>query len=123
MLNVSELINDPDFCQTFTVTRNTGDFTDGYFVTTPSAITMTGVIQPLNTEETNQLPEGDRLSGAIKVYTLERVYLTHITQPADNTGYIADEITWKGEKYKVIQSQNYLDYGYHRTIAIRKLGA
>lgn len=123
MLNVSELINDPDFCQTFTVTRNAGTWTNGRFVTTSSTLSMTGVITQMTPFQINQLPEQDRVSGSINIYTLEKLKATELDQSTGVDGSLGDEVTWKGEQYKVIAPQDRSDFGYYKAHGIRKRGA
>lgn len=124
MIDVCELIDDPDFCQDFTVIRSTGSWVNGDFVvTTPSTLTMTGVIEPMNTRDMQQLPEGDRITGALNVYTTEPLYTTRLNQSTGNSGGLSDEVVWGGENYKIIQVQNFSDYGYFKAAAVRKLGA
>ena len=120
MINVSELINDPDFAQRFTVHRKAGVWVAGRFETTDQIIKLSGVIRPLNTKELALLPEGDTIKGGITIYSLEPLFVTH----SDGSyGKVSDEVEWRGELYKIIQTQNYLDWGYHKATADRKLGA
>lgn len=119
MINVSELINDPDFAQTFTVTRTTGAWVEGNFTQAiPTTLNIIGIIQPMNTNDMVQLPEGDAIKGAINIYSLTPINTTSQTPSA-----VSDQVTWKGEQYKIIQTQNYSDWGYYKASAVRILGA
>lgn len=123
MLNISELINDPDFAQPtgFTVTRSTGAWVAGVFTVTTEQLAYTGTIIPATTKEIEMLPEADRVHGAVSVWTLAPLYVTRL----DNTntgedGGLSDEITWDGKQWKIMQVRGFQDYGYYKGIAIRK---
>jgi len=120
-LSIAELITDPDFCQSFTVTRLTGSVVKGDFITTPETMQTTGIIRPANTKDIQMLPEGDRVTGLVTVYSSIQLYVTRAAG-ATRAG-LSDEITWQGEQYKIIQTANYSDYGYFKNMAVRKLGS
>ena len=120
MINISELITDPDFNQNFNVIRTTGTYVTGRFTTTTTTIAFTGVIDPLNTKDMLQLPEGDTIKGAINVYTLAALNTTQATTAG--AGTLPDEVVWMGENYKVLNVKNYADYGYYKATAVRKKG-
>lgn len=124
MLDVSELIQDDDFQQTFVVTRTTGTWVNGRFTNdTPTALILQGIIDPVSSREMVQLPEGDSITGAINIYTLVPLYTTTLNQSTGNTGNISDEVTWRNQSWKIIQTFDYIDYGYFKATATRKLGA
>lgn len=122
MIDVSELIEDPDFAQSFTVTRRTGHWVDGNFVTTPKTIKMTGVIQPMNTRDVQMLPQGDTVKGAVNIWTTQPLHVTRLDKN-EESGAVSDEVTWQGEAYKILEIQNFSDGGYYQAAAVRKLGA
>lgn len=124
MINVSELINDPDFSQTFTVTRTTGQWDAGNFVLNPTTFKLYGSIQPLNTKEMAQYPEGDRIKGLNKIYTVQQLYTTQDGPLEDGEdGLISDEVTWQGFQWKILSTNDFSDFGYYQAIAVRKRGA
>lgn len=122
MINISELIQDPDFQQNFNVQRTIGDWVTGRFITTPTLIPFSGVIEPLNTRDMQQVPEGDTITGAINVYTNAPIYTTKLLLESGADGMLADEMIWQGERYKILTVQNYSDWGYYKATAVRKLG-
>jgi hypothetical protein len=126
MINLGELITDPDFMQSFSVYRTTGSFVKGAWVAAePKEFEMKGVITPASPKEINQLPEGDRISGAISVYTRDRVYSTDSSATVSRRtgqGVISDKIIWKGEYYKVYALSDYSDYGFYNVVAARTKG-
>ncbi len=123
MIDVSELILDPDFVQPekFIVTRNAGSWIEGRFVQEQTTIEMSGVIIPDLTGQTQQDAHGDMITGLIKIYTQEPLYTAASDQSdQDRT---ADEVTWKTLKYKVIDTKDVGDFGYYYAEAVRKLGS
>lgn len=121
MINVARLLSRPAFSQSFTITRLTGSVLKGDFITTPETFETTGIIRPANTKDIQMVPEGDRVTGMVTVYTSTQLYVTRRT--GSNSPGLSDEITWQGEQYKIIQTANYSDYGYFKSMAVRKLGA
>lgn len=122
-IDVSGIVNDPDFTQTFMVKRQKGEWTAGRFVSTETTVRMSGKISPMKPKEITQLPEGDAISAAIVIHSSKPLYQTRLTQEDQTEGALSDEIVWKCERWRVLSVQDYSDYGYYRTIAIRKLGA
>ena len=118
MIDVSEIINDPDFCQSFTVYRDSGSWIEGRWVSSTSTLSMSGVISVASAKELNQVPEGDRVEGAIVIHTTDQIYATRAASPAG----ISDKIEWNGELYKIIQMYPYSDYGFYKAIATRITG-
>lgn len=123
MINVSELITDPDFAQSFTVTRYLGAWVDGRLQEQKSEIPMMGVITPENTSDMNQLPGGDTITGRINIYSLEPLFTTRLQGDNSSRSSTSDEIEWRGEKWKILQTENFLDFGYFKSLAVRKFGA
>lgn len=120
MLDVSELIDDEDFCQDFILYRSQGSFVDGVWTEEgPEEIPTTGVIQPATPKELKMLPEGDRITGAIVIYTLVPIYLTRTGEDQGTS----DKIYWQGDYYKLLNVSNWSDSGYWMGIAERITGA
>ena len=110
LLNVGELIEDPDFCQDFKVIRRKGSWVLGRFSTTEQVINTYGIIDP---QETNQMqfnPDGVLIKGIIKVYTHMELYTTH--KKSEENNYNSDIIIWDNHRYLVLDEGNYKDYGY-----------
>ena len=120
MLDVSEVINSPEFCQSFTVYRSTGAFDlGGWKEGNATTLTMTGVISVANQKELLQIPEGDRVMGTMIFHSTQELFVTHNSNSAPGT---SDQILWNGERYKVIGSFPYRDYGYWKSLAVRMTG-
>lgn len=118
MINVAEIVTDPDMAQTFTVTRTAGHFAiGGWMNDTPTAISMYGVVTVPDSRDLEQVPEGDRVLGVMAFHSAQPLYLTR----GDNSG-ISDVITWRGEDYRIIKIRTYADYGYYAAIGVRMAG-
>lgn len=122
-INIAELVDDPDFSQTFTVTRQSGTWTNGRFEPTSRTFTVSGVINPMSTKDIEMLPAADVIHGGIAIHTTVPIYTTTLNESTGNSGNASDEITWQGEQFKIIQVSNYADFGYYKALATRKLGA
>ncbi len=118
MLNVSALLSDPDFAQPLTINRATGAFVLGGFTSTPAAISAGGVVDVASERELAQVPEGDRVTGAMAFYVAVPVYLTQ----AGQTTAPSDTITWRGDTYRLVKIWPYADYGYYKAVGVRMSG-
>jgi len=105
MINVGEIIFDPDFCQNFVVQRKVGEWADGRFVESTGSFNFTGIIIPASAQEINQAPEGDRVTGMMKFYSVNEVYTT-------NEYGTSDIVVWRGKSYRIINVTPFVDYGY-----------
>jgi hypothetical protein len=122
MINVSELIVDPDFGQSYTVYRKNGYWQNFKFVEGDVSLPFFGVISAANYREINSLPEGDRVSGIMVFYTTaDNPFL--LTR--DETGNLgtADQPYWRGCRYKAIKLFPFDDYGYQKIMAVRMQGS
>jgi hypothetical protein len=120
MISVSEVISSPEFAQIFIVYRSIGSFVDGVWTeSTPRAITMRGVVTVSSSRELEQLPEGDRVRGAMTFHTLFPIYVTR----TGNSAGTSDKILWRGEYYKLVNVYPEVDYGYWKGIGVRIKGA
>ena len=115
LINVGELINDPDFAQSFTITRRSGTWENGRFIPVETTIEASGIISPQDTSELDLAPDGSMIRGRIKVWTHTQLYITVQDTPTGES-YISDEVNWQGNQYLVILDNNYSDYGYYSYI-------
>lgn len=124
MINVAELITDPDFAQTLLVTRTGGDYnTAGVFETSEETFSVTGVMTPANAKEQVSTPNGDMVTGDVNFYTLQPLFVTQLNADLVNEGVLSDTIAWHDQEWILINTKDYSDYGYHKSVAIRKEGA
>lgn len=115
MINVAELIHDPDFCQAYTLYRKTTVLVGGRPRTSEKAIRRSGVITAATTKDLLQVPEGDRVKGIIAVYDTEELRIS-------NEAGTSDEIVWHGERYRLFQLWPYNDFGYYKALGERMVG-
>ena len=109
MIDVSQLITDPDFCEPFVIRRRIGKWEAGRFIATPED-TVNGIVEPTSGDDLEQVPEGDRVSGMMTFYTKQPVYLSQDKQQSD-------EIIWRGKLYKAVQILDWSRHGFYKVIA------
>ena len=120
MINVGELIHDPDFVQAFTVYRRSGDFVNGVWTgDTSEELTMLGVVTVMRATELRMVPEGDRISGGMNFHSRDPIYPTRVGEYQGTS----DQILWRGSLYRVLNVAPYEDYGYYKASAERIEGA
>ena len=90
MINVGELMSDSDFCQ---VIQRGGE-------------SFTAAVQFLSNDEMQRLPEGERYKEAIRIDTKFNLNLQDI-------------ITYKGTNYRIINMQDWSEYGYKNFAGVR----
>lgn len=108
MLNVSELMSDPDMAQAFQVERNGGAFDEGEWMpAAPTVLDMVGIIQPAKREDVLEiLPEGARAKNIIVVFCDQELLID------DGDTRRSDVILWRGNPYRVIASKDWSDHGF-----------
>lgn len=124
MIDLSELIDDPDFSQPGVFERVHRKFNDdGVVIETPSVDgwgrydgvtgdktafrkTMPAIIQPADKDDLERLPEGERHNPTLSVFTHEQISA-------------GDYLIYKGERWRAIGKSNWSDYGYYDSLFIR----
>ena len=115
MIDVSELITDPDFCQTIHVKRNKCQIVSYKPQIDESKLELVGVITQADKKSIEMLPEFDQVTGAINVYTREELYTTGDYPDGD---YISDIIVYRGREYKVYANVANMDYGFCKSTCV-----
>ena len=110
MIDLSDLMHDPDFCEPFVIRRRKGVWEDGIFVPKNEEIKIIGIVEPTTGEDLKTLPEADKVSGMMTFYTKEAVTLGTEEQQSD-------EIICRGSRYKVVQVQDWSRHGFYKCIA------
>lgn len=111
-LDVSRLLDDPDFCTTFVVERCGESVNDrGRSELTVETLGWQGVIQPATPRELERLPEGDRDRESITVYSETPLRIGQRPE-----GEAADIIHWRGMRFEVASVETW--QGYTRAIAL-----
>lgn len=105
LLDVSDVLLDPDFADTFTVYRQAVTVgNDGRSVRTETTYPAVGVVTPDMWSTLQRAPEGSNVSETITVITQFR-----LTSSVD--GSDADELVWNGKRYVVIAVGDCFRYG------------
>lgn len=106
LIDVSDLLRDPDFTNVVTLIRRAVTVNGhGENVMTENACYITAVVQGDNTETLDKLPEGARLSDILTVF-----YRGTLT--AERPGGYADIIVWQGKRYQVKEVvEDFMNYG------------
>lgn len=115
MISLAEIVADPDFAQTYTINRSSGVFQLGKFVGTTTPLPSYGIIKPAKANELEQIPEGDRITGAITVHSTDQIFET-------NQGGLSDTVNWSGQNYKVSKVWPWNDFGYWKALLTRMSG-
>jgi hypothetical protein len=121
-MDLSEVLNDQDTCQTFTILRSQGGTfaAGGWQEPAPQSLSAYGVVSIADAKTIETVPESDEIHEAIVVNSVSPMYTTRAGQiggPAT-----ADKIVWNGETYRVLKSHNYASRGYWWAIAGRMAG-
>lgn len=113
LINVGEVVVDPDLAQPFTILRSAGIFVNGVWKSTETKLQTIGVISVASEGEVNMLPEGDVILGARVFHTDQPIFKTQEGKGS------SDILIWRDQKYRVLRVAQYQDYGYWRAIASR----
>lgn len=120
MINLSRVIHSAMLAQGFEVERRGGHWENGtYTAEEPAVIPLHGIITQARARDLEAIPEADRQSGAIRVLTTERLY---VTGEVSENGF-SDVVIWNEERYRVISVTLNTDWGYCRSICARMRGS
>lgn len=120
MINVSELIGDPDFAQPngIKVTRSTVEVVNHQQVKTSKEIKLTGIIT-ISDENTDELlDEADMNKEKIHIFTYNRLKTVGIDK-VDGKNYAADIVHFNGADYIVRFCLDDAQYGFCRSTAVK----
>ncbi|MCP9270151.1 head-tail adaptor [Xenorhabdus sp. XENO-1] len=106
LLDVSDVLLDPDFVDTSLVCYRNAQTTDddGFTKNTPQDMSFAGVVTVDRALEARRMEAGQTISGAILIVTQFR-----LTQ--GQPGLDADVVTYQGRKYRVTFVDPYTAYG------------
>ena len=112
-VNLARVVHSPRMIQKITILRRGGSW-HGTWVQdeNPTELTMRGIVTMAKAKDLEMVPEGDRLTGAIKILTTERIYIT-------SDGEITDMVFWRGARYRIVTVTPDIDYGFYRSIGSR----
>ena len=121
MINVSELMSDPDFSSYYTVVRTKIKWVKGRQEKTDTQrLKYFGPVQPATPDELQQIPEGDRSQEVFKFMCAppKKIYITNTVSDKESTdGILSDQIIYDGEMWKIIRVTNWRRHGYTRAFA------
>ena len=120
MINISELITDPDFAQPngIKITRSTVETVNHRQVETPVEITLAGIITVANETSDELLDEADSSKEQIHIFTHERLKTVGVDK-VDGKQYAADIVQFNGAKYIVRYCLDDAQYGFCRSTAVK----
>ena len=120
MINLSSVIHSPRLSQTYTILRSSGMWQEGEFVRdgSPSSLLFRGIVTVATARDLQQIPEGNRQAGAMRILSTEPIY---VTGELEENGY-SDILLWNGEKYRIVSVTPDRDYGFYRAICTRMPG-
>lgn len=120
MINVSELIGDPDFAQQngINVTRSTVEVVNHKQVKTSKEIKLTGIITISDENTDEPLDEADINKEKIHIFTYNRLKTVGIDK-VDGKNYAADIVHFNGADYIVRFCLDDAQYGFCRSTAVK----
>lgn len=120
MINLSSVIHSPRLSQKYTILRSSGMWKEGEFVRdgSPSSLLFRGIVTVATARDLQQIPEGNRQAGAMRILSTEPIY---VTGELEVNGY-SDILLWNGEKYYIVSVTPDKDYGFYRAICTRMPG-
>lgn len=120
MINIAELIGDPDFCQSngINITRTTVRIENFKQVENPIEMKLVGIITVDNENEDSLLSEADLNSERIHIFTYDRLKTVGIDK-IDGNEYAADIVHFNGNDYIVRYCLDDAQYGFCRSTAVK----
>jgi hypothetical protein len=120
VINVSEILNDPDLSSPFTALRSPGSLQAGRFVVSDATtVELYGSVQVADANTLQQVPEGDRVTGARVFWSTSPMYETRI---GENPG-LSDFLIHRGVQYRVAKVWDWSANGYYKALGVRIKGA
>lgn len=120
MINVSELVGDPDFAQPngVKVTRSTVEVVNHQQVKTSKEIKLTGIITISDENIDEPLDEADMNKEKIHIFTYNRLKTVGVDK-VDGKNYAADIVHFNGADYIVRFCLDDAQYGFCRSTAVK----
>lgn len=116
MVNVGKVIRSKRLgCQTITVKRYAASWNNGAYSRdedAPFLLHIAAIVTVAKPKDLELVPEGDRITGAMK-------FLTNVELHATNGEAISDELEWRGARFKILTVTPNVDYGFYRSIGVR----
>ncbi len=121
MINVTELIGDPDFTQPngVSVIRRKATVVNHVQQIVQTEFRLTGIITIAQDIELKMENTGDTNYEAIYVFTRKPLFTTGRKDENSNGDYLSDLVTWQGNTYKVMDCKDDGQYGFYRSTAVK----
>lgn len=105
LLDISELMGDPDFFNDITIVRSTQSVDmNGRVTNTPGVYQSYGCVQPAPEYQLQQLPDEGRASSYISVVTPSRLFV-------NAEGMAADQVIWSDMTWRVVKVRDWSTWG------------
>ena len=116
MIDISELINDPDFAQPngVNVIRTQYTISNHQFVENPINLNFAGIITIADDTSTDKTETADKNSEKIHVFTYNPLYLTGYPSVDSQEMFLSDIVVFEGNQYSVDAVLNDSQYGFCR---------
>jgi hypothetical protein len=121
--SLEEVVNDEELGNCFTIYRSSGHFgAGGWIEDSVTQITAFGTVAVGDEQAIKAFPEGDRITGAVVLFTETPIYPTLATQPPNGGPILADKILWLGQMYRVHAIQPWRNFCYSGALLQRMTG-
>lgn len=119
LINVSELIGDPDFTQPngVNIIRRQVQIIEHEPSVTETKLNLTGIITIANDNSLEAKPQYDENAESIHIFTYEPLLTTGLQSDDAVNGYLSDLVVWQGVKYRVMSCLDDAQYGFCRSTA------
>jgi hypothetical protein len=118
MIDVSQIVNTPEFAQDYTILRSAGSWLNGVWILTTTPLAGFGVVSIAEPNDVMMNEAGDIIKGEMVFHSDTPIFTTSALQ-----GRSSDIITWNGTNYRILQVGPYRDYGYYRAVGVRMTAA
>ena len=121
MINIGELITDPDFAQPggINIIRRKCEIVNHRPVPTETVLNVPGIITIASDTSVEKLPEADRSTEDIHIFTHEQLLTTGRKDDVAVNDYLSDIVVWQGVKYIVMKCMDDTQYGFCRSTATK----
>ena len=117
LLDLSDVVSDPDLSDNYTILRSTGGFVAGGWADTRTPIPAFGVVSIASEKDLENLPEGARVREARVFHSTQQMFLVNETNRN-----LSDILVFNGTKYLAYSAKDYSNFGYYQCVASRMEG-
>jgi hypothetical protein len=113
VIDVSEMMTDPDFARSFTIKRPRGDFdaSRAFRVQGYDEIPAVGIIQPASPETIEQMAEGERSTELVEIWSATAI------RKGDGAAVLSDVVIDGDKHYRVMKAEAWQAHGYTYAVA------